>query len=397
MLEKLIKKIETIMKNGQKIHSGLSLASFLYGVSIFYQACIMTRIHLYRARIFKSKKLPCFVISIGNICVGGTGKTPMTIYLSQFLSTLGYKVAIITRGYKGKLEQKGGIVSDGETIFFEPIDAGDEPFMMAKTLKLPVIAGKKRFSSGITAIKKFSADIIVLDDAFQHLALERNLDILLLDAKKPLGNGFLLPRGILREPVRSIRRCDAAIFTRSDCTNNIESNDPNVNLAGIPIFKSIHEPFIQQISVQKPNPKSDHKPDAHQPEKSEQYKGKKVILFSGIADNSAVKDSCKRLDLFVERHLEFADHHWYTSNDIDFIISSFKKSHADFIATTQKDFTRIFKDFPSKYPLIIFDVQIKFSTKDQIRFEQFVTTKINQYFEKPHAHRSDSVLSSLRD
>jgi len=393
MLKKLIKKIEMIMKSGQKTQNRrtqktLSFETLLYGLSILYTIGINIRIHLYRTGIFKSGKLPCFVISIGNICVGGTGKTPMTIYISRFLTTLGYKVAIVTRGYKGTLEHKGGIVSDGKTIFCGPKEAGDEPFMLAQVLKLPVIAGKKRVDSGMTAIKKFSPDIILLDDAFQHLALARNLDIVLMDAKKPLGNGYLLPRGVLREPVRSIHRCDAVVFTRADRINERNKNNapfPHPDITGMPNFKCIHTPYIRKIFTHT----KDQADDNSLSSESEKYKGKRILLFSGIADNQAVKTSCEKLSFLVEHHIEFADHHWYTQNDIDLIISTFKQSRAEYIATTQKDVTRLSHFLPLNFPLIVFDVQIEFNRADKIDFERFLKKEIDHYLKRHQPHRTE--------
>ena len=191
------KKIESVIMSDDNNGNGcflllLSMASKVYG------GAVKLRRTFYKKSVFKSKKLSRPVISIGNITAGGTGKTPMTIYVANVINALGYNVAVVSRGYKGKAETKGGIVSDGETLLMTPEISGDEPYMMAAKLKdVPVIVGKNRFKAGRLAIGKFAPDIILLDDGFQHLKLERGLDLVLLDCRKPLGNGHLLPRGMM--------------------------------------------------------------------------------------------------------------------------------------------------------------------------------------------------------
>lgn len=376
MMDKLLARIQDIMTSQQESRPGLSFERLLFYLSHLYKTGVQFRSHLYKKGILKARTLPCFVISIGNITAGGTGKTPMALYLSEYLTALGYKVAIVTRGYKGKLEHKGGIVSDGNKIFHSPEEAGDEAYMMAQALKLPVIAGKKRFDSCMTAIKNFSPDVIVLDDAFQHLALKRNLNLLLFDAKAPLGNRYLLPRGTLREPISAVQRSDAIIYTRSDRNTGTLFDIMDAELKGIPMFKSIHCPFVQKIAITG----EDTRPQKPQPDISSRIKGKRAFLFSGIANNSDVKHSCETTGLIVQHHVEFPDHHNYTQYDIDKITNTFKKSNADFIVTTQKDYVKISNNFPSGFPIVILDIQIKFDGNNKTPFETFINEKIKHYF-----------------
>ncbi len=161
IFNKLIIKVNTIINSQYKSKQSLSLEHFLYYLSRIYEIAVLSRSYLFKIGILKSRELPCFVISIGNIVAGGTGKTPMTIFLANYLISHGYKVAIVTRGYKGEFEHKGGIVCDAKKILCTPQEAGDESYMMAQLLKLPLITGKNRFKSCITAIKKFSCDIII--------------------------------------------------------------------------------------------------------------------------------------------------------------------------------------------------------------------------------------------
>ena len=203
---------------GPLLHFLLTFLSTLYGIGV------RLRMILYDQGFFQTRKLPCAVISIGNLTVGGTGKTPMTIYLAQLLNGLGYKPAVISRGYKGLLEKKGGVVSDRQKVLLSPEVAGDEPFMMAQKLKeIPVLVGADRFRTGMKAVEQFSPDVIIFDDAFQHRRLKRDLDIVLIDDRTFLGNRHLLPRGILREPVAGISRGDLFVLTRCNDMSNSSS------------------------------------------------------------------------------------------------------------------------------------------------------------------------------
>ena len=202
---------------GNNDHECFFLGYFLSMASKIYGGGVKLRQKLYQKGLVKSKRLPCMVISVGNLSVGGTGKTPMTIYLANLIQDFGNKAVVISRGYKGRAEKAGGIVSDGKVLLMGPETAGDEPYMMAVKLKnVPVIVGKNRFEAGMLAVRTFKPEVLVLDDAFQHLKLERDLDLVLLDCQRPFGNGHMLPRGIMREPVSALSRADALILTRSD-------------------------------------------------------------------------------------------------------------------------------------------------------------------------------------
>ena len=178
-----------------------SLASLLHGISIFYGAAQRLRATCYRHRVFPSRELPCKVISVGNITVGGTGKTPMTIHVAAEIKRAGFNVVIVSRGYKGRAEKHGGIVSDGRTLYMDAELAGDEPYLIACRLKgVPVVVGKNRFAAGMLAIGKYQSDVIVLDDAFQHLKLKRDIDLVLLDTCVLLEIPTCCPEGFLESP-----------------------------------------------------------------------------------------------------------------------------------------------------------------------------------------------------
>ncbi|GAI79803.1 unnamed protein product, partial [marine sediment metagenome] len=154
---------------------------------------------------------------IGNITVGGTGKTPTVIMLANLLKERGYRPAVLSRGYGGKKRSSISIISDGSNILAKPDEAGDEPALIAKSVNhVPVITGPNRFITGKYAIDHLGADVLILDDAFQHRSLFRDIDIVLLDGKRPFGNGFPLPRGSLREPKKALKRADIIVLTGTD-------------------------------------------------------------------------------------------------------------------------------------------------------------------------------------
>lgn len=349
-------KIERLITGNEKENPFFSFEWFMYLLSFVYHFIAFSRSAVYKNRFLKTKKLPCPVISIGNITVGGTGKTPMTIYITKLLLGMGFKPGVLSRGYKGDLEHRGGIVSDGKKICCTPEEAGDEPYMLARMVSAPVIVGKNRYVSGLKAIKNFSCNVLILDDGFQHQQLQRDLDILLMDAKAPLGNGFMLPRGPLREPPGAAQRSHGVIFTRSGSKDNPQ----NETVKRKPCFRCSHEPFISKI----------------QPRGKIPPKGDSVLLFTGIVDHSSVKKSCEKLGLAAIKHLKYPDHHSYSATDIKTIFDEFKNSGADMVATTHKDYIKVMDIFPSGYPLLVIDVKINFAGKDKPVFENWVKKQI---------------------
>ena len=188
----------------------LSVCSFFYG------AGVRVRLRRYYSGALKVRRLPGFVVSVGNLTAGGTGKTPAVVMLAEWAAREGAKVAVLTRGYGGSHGREVLEVSDGKEVRLEPFLSGDEPCLLAKRLDgVPVIVANERYKAGLYAHGKFGSDFFILDDGYQHIRLARDMNIVLLDALNPFGNGHLLPWGPLREPLREIRRADACILTRA--------------------------------------------------------------------------------------------------------------------------------------------------------------------------------------
>jgi tetraacyldisaccharide 4'-kinase len=297
----------------------------LAGLSLLYWAGLKLRM---RAPVEK-KILPGFVVSLGNLTVGGTGKTPAAAMLAQWALERGYKPAILSRGYGGKSKKKVLEVSDGKTILTNLVEAGDEPYLLAKKLRgVPVIISKARHDAGLFAHEKHGIDFFILDDGFQHIRLHRDLDLVLLDATRPFGNKHLLPWGPLREPVDHLGRADAFILTRSG-----ENVMPGLiefmanRFPEKPVFRSRHMP--QKIVF--PRSWRSYGPAF--------LVGKKVAVFTGIAKPSQFSDTLKTLGAEVLLFKAFADHYPFSRAEIEEMILWAKT--VDCLITTEKDWVRI--------------------------------------------------------
>jgi tetraacyldisaccharide 4'-kinase len=375
MSNRFKKKIEAIM-NSRKESRFSFIAFYLLIFSYIYGLVLKVRDFFYKNEIVKAKNLPCAVISIGNLTVGGTGKTPMTIKTARLAKELGYKVAVISRGYKGSASKKGGIVSDGNKILMGQDQAGDEPFMMAASLKnTPVAVGQNRFRAGMLVMKEFEPDVIILDDAFQHLKLKRDIDIVLLDHRQPFGNNHLLPRGILREPGSALLRSDAFVITRSDSGPVPSLLEKNKLLEKKPIFKSVHRPYVHKYVAAK-NSLDDGKKKLTPPQEVDDLAGRRVFTFSGIAGNNDFRATVEGFGCYIANFLEFSDHYKYSKEDIFKISNMAVDSNADFILTTQKDYVRIAQGLSLPVDLIVIEIDILFSNGDE-DFKVFLKNRLS--------------------
>ena len=327
--------------------------TLLFLLSILYGGVMAMRAALYRKGLLTSRKLPCRVISIGNIVAGGTGKTPFAIFVARTLHGMGRRVVVISRGYRGGMEKEGGIVSDGSTILVGPEEAGDEPYLMAASLKgVPVVVGADRFAAGRVAIQRFNPDAIVLDDAFQHLKLKRDIDLLLMDRRLPLGNGYLLPRGRLREPVSALKRCQAIILTRSDQGDRPCAIDPVTK--GRPTFHTMHQPILRMVHRQ-----VEGALDLGPPTAISFVEGKKIVAFSGLANNEQFFNSLESLGGKLVGRFSFVDHCTYEDRQIEQIALLAMERKADLLATTLKDYVKMAYCSFAPPALLVVDVGIR--------------------------------------
>lgn len=300
------------------------LFALLCLLSIPYALALRLRAFCYRTDIYRSHSLDRPVISVGNITVGGTGKTPTVIMLAKLIMSRGMRVAVISRGYRSKSSGEARIVSDGTSIFLSPDEAGDEPYLMARSVPgLMVVVGADRYRAGLLALERLKPDIFILDDGFQHLRLRRDLNILLLDCRNPFGNGRTLPAGFLREPVSAARRADLVVYTRCQATPAPEC------LPSIPSCRAWHQlagAVRQQDGTVLP---------------LAALAGRKGLAFAGIADPSAFFAALEQEGLSIVAAQGFADHVAYGGGEIGTLCRLRDAVAAEYLITTEKDAVKL--------------------------------------------------------
>ncbi len=363
---KLITAIRRLWEVDADVNPGLK--TVLIPPAKLYAAWMRIRADLYRKQLCTPRKLPCRVVSVGNLSVGGTGKTPMVMYLARCLTARGLKVVVISRGYRGQFEKQGGIVSDGHKVLAGVKDSGDEPQILATQLPgVPVIVGGNRYRAGQRAISIYNPDVILLDDAYQHLKLQRDLDLVLMDCRRPLGNGYTLPAGELREPPQSLNRTDAVIFTRCDViSGTAQTKRPFPDLSECftgPVFKTRHVPVIRNIVSGRHN-RFMHSTIA----------GRRVFAFSGLAKNEEFLYTLSGFECDLAGSLGFPDHHHYSVADLAGISHRAEKLAVDVIVTTEKDYVKIKRATEWPVDLVVMGIDISFGD-DKERFHTFLVEK----------------------
>ncbi|MFH1096045.1 MAG: tetraacyldisaccharide 4'-kinase [Candidatus Desantisbacteria bacterium] len=327
---------------------GFIIRLFLRVLSLVYFVLIKMRMCGYKYGFLREKKLPVRIISVGNLTVGGSGKTPAIIEIASLLQDAGKRVGVLIRGYQGRYERQQGVVSEN----ISPEDAGDEACLLAKNLPgIPVLAGKNRWASGRYAAQEFGCDTLLLDDGFQHLKLYRAVDILLHDVSIPQQGLRLFPEGVLREPLSSMKRARVIILTHTDMVTDIT---PFVNMVkGLNpkalILTSIHLPLClirgQEDSSTYP---------------LSLIKGKTILAFSGIGSPESFEHSLRQFEPNGIIPLRFPDHYQYDSACLLRIEEMAKK--ADMVVTTEKDMIRLAERYDSSFPLFFLKIRLEVTT-----------------------------------
>jgi tetraacyldisaccharide 4'-kinase len=302
----------------------LSVISWVYGIGVWI------RTTLYQRGFFKTKQLPCRVLSVGNVTLGGTGKTPLVAALAKELQQRGVHVGILSRGYKGLKEKTGGVLSDGTRTYLTPAEAGDEPYMLATILSgIPILVGKRRYDMGIHAYEKFGINVLILDDGFQHLKIKRDVDIVLIDTRRGFDNSRLFPRGPLREPLRCLRRASLLVLTKTEPSQSLDelTDVLHSHAPAVPLYHSRYKP----VSLLETDSGKTFPPQFVQ--------GKRVLAFAGIADPGYFVHVLQGLGAHVVRTVYFPDHHQYTPEDVR-EISEYRDT-VDLFVTTQKDYVKL--------------------------------------------------------
>ncbi|MEJ6951192.1 tetraacyldisaccharide 4'-kinase [Natronospora cellulosivora (SeqCode)] len=371
MLIKLEKYLLKIIAGEKKDVISSIVLLFLSLLEKVYLLLIKFRSFLYKRGFLKSRKLDCRLISIGNISVGGTGKTPFVKFLAEEYKKRGRRVVIISRGYKSK-GKEARIVYDGEKLLVEKELISDEALMLSEKLKdVPLILAKNRFLAGQLAIKKFAPDIILLDDGFQHWQLKRDKDIVLIDALNPFAYKRLIPRGLLREPIEALKRANIIVISK---TENLSSEEKDLICFTLQEFNDKANIYYAEYKVDCLLFFHKHQGNIQLIKKQPDYlKGKRVLAFSGIANPESFTKtlfSCKVRDL---DHITFPDHYNYDFEDIKYIAEISSKEKYDTIITTEKDLARLNYKMKEvllgKSKLNVLKIEMKLIQKDSLMKE----------------------------
>jgi len=345
-LERLEAYILSIIEDRQQGKRHLPIRIFLRMLSMIFTVLVQLRLFLFKHGLFRPHTLGCQVISIGNLTVGGTGKTPIVEIFARTLQKSGRKVAILSRGYKkdeapflerlvNKLTFRNRtvpprVVSDGQRLLLDSSLSGDEPYMLASNLKdVVVVVDKDRVKAGAWAINKFGCDTLILDDGFQYLNLKHRLDIVLVDRTNPFGNWKMLPRGILREPVRNIKRAGFIFITKSngDGAGELKQTLRKYN-ATAEIVECRHNPkYLKNVYTGEERP-------------LDFLHGKDVAAIAGIAQHKGFEEVLIKLGAKVLYHKRYADHHRYSQQEILESINRGIQRGAEILVTTEKDAVR---------------------------------------------------------
>jgi tetraacyldisaccharide 4'-kinase len=332
------------------------LRLLLYGCSRLYGRIVELRTRRMLNHGQSVKRLPRPVISVGNLTTGGTGKTPMTACLASLIRSWGLKPVILSRGYGGSAERCGVVVSTGTGPRVPASVAGDEAFLLAQRLPdVPVVVGRRRYAMGARVFKQLNPDCYLLDDGFQHIQLHRDLNLVLLDYKRPFGNGHLLPRGHLRESPAALERADAIVLTRS----GFHTQTPDEVAAWSrrkPVFRASHRTImVQHWRAEKRLPEC---------EKKNLHADTPVYIFSGIADNAGFQQAMKQLGVRSVGQHAFADHHPYRHEDLEAIKADARAAGAKTLVTTAKDFVRLPRPMRWQEDLWVADAELTFANDD---------------------------------
>jgi len=333
-----------------------------------YLLVVRLRNGLYSAGLFRAHKVAATVISVGNLTVGGTGKTPLVAWLAKRLQSKGVRVAILTRGYRAT-NQKSEI---------ENQKYSDEPAVLAaRCPDVNVVVDPDRVAGAKRAIGEHNAQVLLLDDGFQHRRLARDIDIVTIDATAPFGYGKLLPAGLLREPIAGLQRADAVVITRCDQVSEeslaqIEGQVRRVN-PDVIIAKAIHAPVNattcggSEIGL-------------------EELRGKRVYAFCGLGNPDAFFDTVRHIGCVLVGCQSFDDHHAYTGNCLSEIRRRAAEQGVDYIVTTQKDWTKIARLMPTENdpPMAHLAIEMEFMTGSE-QLTDLMDRVLNG--KMPHLHK----------
>jgi tetraacyldisaccharide 4'-kinase len=311
------------------LHPGQPVRRSLRGVAFLYGLIVRLRLVCYRCGWCLTSQMPCRVVSVGNLTVGGTGKTPLVILLTQWLLSQGQRVAVLSRGYRRSSGVPHLLVSDGVTVLADPSEAGDEPFLIARRCPKAIVAvGADRAALGRWVLAQHPVDCMILDDGFQHLALRREVDLVLLDATDAAGLDAMAPAGRLREPLQGLSRATAVVVTRADSKEEVAAIHSRLRAAGLPCDDTIEVVF---------KPESCESVQREESKLLDWCRMKKTWLVSGIGNSDSFRRSAESVGVKVVGETIFQDHYRYKAEDVQRVRAAARSAGADIVLTTEKD------------------------------------------------------------
>lgn len=336
-------------------------------VAVYYLV-ICLRNFLFDKKIFKEKKVNAFVIAVGNLTVGGSGKTPLTQYIVHFLKKIKVNVGVISRGY-GRNSKGYQLVSDGKNILTDVSVSGDEIHLIVSECNVPAAVCEDRAEGAQRLINQCGVDVIVLDDAFQHRWIARDINLLLFDQPFWMRSSWikkmLLPAGNLRETFSAAKRADAIVFNKKFMRDEISFNNLfNDSFENVFETNYIYDGFIDV----KTNESFSH----------EEFRNHKVLIVSGIAYSHSFLNALHHLNIDTKAKIEFRDHKNYDRNDIEKIRKEFYASNAHCVITTQKDAVKLLHFKKELDDVDIYYLKIKMNFKNPEGFENYILQKINE-------------------
>jgi tetraacyldisaccharide 4'-kinase len=303
----------------------------LSAVAAAYRAALTARSASYRIGLLSTRGLPVPVISVGNVTVGGSGKTPLTEVVALALREMGARPAIISRGY-GRRTRGVRIVADDGGLRLGARDGGDEPVLLAERLPgVPIVVGESRYDAGAVAVGTCGAGALVLDDGFQHMTLYKDLEIVVVSGSGPWGNGRLFPRGSLREPLSALKRAGLVVVTNPPTAASMSDIAHTLRRRGssAAVLSGVYRPTALR--------RGDHV----RPEAPEALRGRKVLLLAGLAAPGGFVSTAESLGAEMAGLAEFPDHHWYTPGDLARVAARVRETGAEAVLTTEKDWVRL--------------------------------------------------------
>lgn len=346
--------------------------AMLWPPAKLYELAVRLRVAAYETDYLKQKRLDATVISVGNLTLGGAGKTPMAHYIARYLKSEQQSVAVLTRGYAR--------ASSGLRVLNDPAnhsgagaagsyrEFGDEPLMLARSLPdVPIIVSKDRYEAGRWAERELGAEVLVLDDAYQHLALARDLNILLIDATDPFGAFEMPPFGRLREPLYGIKRADAIIITRAD-----RPFDQGQTQAIIKYYRGDNVPVMYFYSTitELRHLTTGEVYDA------KNFAGWNIAVACGIANPRAFTEDVLQAGINIVSESFFADHHAFAQEDLDRITCAAREAGADAIVTTEKDAVRLEGLTHGDVP--IYAAQLEIQSDDEVRLKSLLLRTVSR-------------------